>query len=136
MVLDDDKYFRRIPNRYLGYGLALSNSMTSSEDPLTSMFSLVGQAFVIARVVNKALIAQKDKKTLIPIVADTIVFEGVATIILPSLIVQWVYSAIGCCLTRPRFVALAVSISALMLLQEKIDSNVSDIMDQTIRGGF
>ncbi|KAK3803207.1 hypothetical protein RRG08_013790 [Elysia crispata] len=133
-MLDDHIHFRSVPYRFLGYGLALSHALSWAEEPLLkSLSSLVGELFVIARVANKALDAQNRNASMVPDVPDTIIFEGIATVILPALIVEVCGSAVDAALLSGRLVTLALSVSVLVLLHGKLDEAVSNFMDQTIR---
>ncbi|GFS21252.1 mitochondrial fission process protein 1 [Elysia marginata] len=135
-MLDDEKDFRSYPVRHLGHGIAVSYAMNWVDEGLQTLTYLVGSVYVAARIINKGVLAQNARKPVLPIVADTFIFEGVATILVPTLIVQACTTVTDAVLRTRTPIALALGVSLIFFLHNRIDKEVSRLMDQTVRRPF
>ncbi|GFN99447.1 mitochondrial fission process protein 1 [Plakobranchus ocellatus] len=135
-MVDDERVFRRPPSRYLGYGIAVRHLLETWNPPLAELSSLLGCSYIAARVFSKGY-SEPDNNAKVPVMLDTFIFEGLASFLFPSIIVQTIRSLSLVIFDDPCSLSyqipLLVSLPTLVLLQDKIDSDVSTLMDKYLR---
>ncbi|KAH9503157.1 hypothetical protein Btru_070111 [Bulinus truncatus] len=132
--------FREIPVRFIGYGMAFGECAKYNFGQRTvDLCNTVGCVYIVVHAVKNGVDA--GGSNMLIKMLDTLIFDGIASAIIPSFIAYHVCGitarTLGDINNLPRPVykwgPFVLGVCSVLLLSTYIDDFVDKLMDQTIR---
>ncbi|GFN99446.1 mitochondrial fission process protein 1 [Plakobranchus ocellatus] len=132
--------FRHIPVRNLGHGYPIAEALGDTTPQVTSdFFTSVAASYILLHAIHRGLHAGGGP-LLVTTFFDTLIFDGLASAIVPSFItfhVRAITTAICGEIKVPQMVRkwgpVVAGVATLALTWKHIDRMVDELMNQTIR---